>query len=164
MALIKKLVKLRLESLIREFDINMENFNIGSAKTEQNWLALEEKIIPSNYVTIEKNSGRKCILIIHNIIWKNIIKYELIENKWHTHMLHSNYRSFGYIRTKFLSMNYDYLLKINSDKDTYNYNNNKLQNLIINYLMLINPIILKYLIIDLSNIIKMYMFDVIITI
>ena len=163
MALIKKLVEWRLESLIREFDINMKNFSMSAPMREQNWSLLGEKIIPRDYITSEKNIGRICILIIHNIIWKNIVTYKFEGNEWHSHMLHINYTSNYTFVTYNVSMTRDYLLKNYIASRSYE-NNEKLENIIINYLMLINPIITEFLIVDLSNIIKMYMFDAILTI
>ena len=164
MALIMKLVEWRLESLIKEFDINMDNFSIGTQMREHKWLQLGEKIIPRDYVTTEKNIGRICILIIHNIIWKNIIKYDLIVNQWHSHMLYIDYKTCYALTTRNLYMTHTFLLKRMILPNMVRKNNQKIQNIIINYLMLIDPIITEFLIVDLSKIIKMYMLDAIIII
>ena len=163
MALINKLVERRLKCLIREFDINMKNFSFKSLMIEQNWLLLGEKIIPRDYITTKKNISHLCILIIHNIIWKNIINYELIERKWHCHMLYIDYKSSYTLSTK-IYMSNSFLLKHTILPDMVHKNNQKIQNITINYLMLSDTIITEFLIHDLSNIIKMYMFNAILTI
>ena len=174
MALIEKLLEWRLDCLIREFDIDIENFYYATPTSEQNWLLLGEKIIPRDYITTGKNIGHICLLLIHNIIWKNIIKYELKENtgktEWHMHMLYNNVRTRDTLIDSGLTMNRNYLLGYHICRNCYCTNcrkctnKKKIENLIINYLMLIDPIIIEYLLADLSNIIKMYMIDAIITI
>ena len=154
---IKLLVKYRLDNFIKKFDIKIEffNFRITVSERKVSWLELKQKLILHKYVTTDSNF-RSCLVAIKNIIWKNIISYELSGCVYCYHMIHSGYKNIErlpdvpclHIGT---SLNKNFI-KSNNNLDI-------LQQKIINNLLLLHQIIVKYLIVDLLHITKINMFD-----
>ena len=155
---IRLLIEYRVNSLIKEFDIKIELFTIWRSVCDRNivWEQLKQKLILHKFVT-DDNDYLSCLAAIKNIIWKNIISYEARESIYYFHMIHSEYKScMPFDGTP--SLYIDSLLNRNPNKIT---NNNLaiLQQKIINNLLLLHQIIVKYLIVDLLNITKRYIFD-----
>ena len=91
------------------------------------------------------------------MIWKNIINYEIVENKMRTYMLYNNYIS--EYRITIYPINYDALLNM-YDGGTSLDNMFIMHNTIINYFLLLTGIVMSNLISDLLWITKLYVFDV----
>ena len=159
---LEKLLRWQFYNIIEKLDINMDNFDYSALyKVRKNALKiLNQKLISCGYVTLEESKLYGC----YNII-KNIISYELTQTKCYVHMLwnknktkHDTCGKYGYIVTNLIF-----------NIDTYNSNESS-QNLkilystIIQYLLLLNKIISRYLLNDLTNILNMYIFDVILII
>ena len=114
---------------------------------------------------MEENIIPDCYYVIKNIIWKNIINYNIIDNKFHVYMLWTKKLQINYTTNIVPFLNRHIILNKNiSYTDKSNDNLDMLYSIIINYLLLLEPIILNYLIVDLSYVLKKYMFDVILMI
>ena len=164
---LEKLLRWRFYNIIEKLDINMDNFDYSALyQVRKNALKiLNQKLISCGYVTLEESKLYGCYYIIKNIIWKNIISYELTQTKCYVHMLwnknktkHDRCGKYGYIVTNLIF-----------NIDTYNsYESSKnlkiLYATIIQYLLLLNKIISRYLLNDLTTILNMYIFDVILII
>ena len=163
MSLISTLVEYRYDNFLREFNIDETKFNNSDTIRIENWSKLKQKITTHNYDISEQISdGLFCYLFIKKLVWKNIINYNLEHYKWEVSMLYNNNRTFSYFGTNCPYLDRSILL--NKDRRNVIDNNNKMQNLIINYLILIQIIGTNHLIIDLVTIIKSYMFDVMVII
>ena len=104
-----------------------------------------------------------CTLIIKNIIWKNIISYEIIDDQQHIYMYHNEFR-YIHLANRYIEphLSYDILLGTHMYYNHEKKNNfDILQTKIINYMMLVDIIVRENMIYDLVCIFKMYMFDVI---
>ena len=156
---INLLVTHRLNIFIKEFDIELDFFNIYRTSSERkaSWLDLKQKLILHKYVTIDSDFI-SCFVAIQNVVWKNIIQYKAIHSSYYYHhMIHSGHEDL----TPILSVPCFYIATLlNKNLKASNNNLNILQQKIINYLLLLHQIIVKYLIVDLLSISKIYMFDV----
>ena len=164
---LEKLLKWRLDNIIEQFDIEMDNFNWGvSYKVRKNaWKILNQKLVLSGYITLQDSELHGCYYVIKNIIWKNIINYELRDNTCYMHMLWNKYKKTYAIHTKKQILLRATILNIDTDNKIESKKNLKrLHSTMIHYLLLLNEIILHNLIHDLTNILNMYIFDVILVI
>ena len=162
MSLIEKLVALRIAKIMREFDIIMTDYGIYSPLEMRKikWLAIKRKIFRQKYVN-------DCDMLIYyldiknikNIIWKNIMSYDIINKHYHIYMYHT---AFSHIKPVFRSADDDIL---NGGHNSYNREKKNnceiLQTKIINYMMLIDILVRDNMICDLSPIFKAHIFDVI---
>ena len=164
MTMIEKLVELRIDTFIKEFDININYFDfnaIGDIK-KVSWEQLKQKFIKCNLVS-NNSDVFDCYCVIKNIIWKNIITYNIIDNKLYMYMNHynfravreSNYLTIGCLSYNILLNKHDYFYPESK------YNCTKLETKIINYMMLLDTLVTQYMISDLVYMFKMYIFDVI---
>ena len=160
MALIEKLTKLRFDNFLKEFNIDID-FNII---TKINWYELKQKIIEHGYGTNNYNFY-DCFFVIKNIVWKNIVTFDIIDKNLHVNMYHNNYKYISCIYYDFCD-SYNSLFCHISHCKTF-YENFKLkdnciilQRKIINYIILLDILVTKYLITDLVYSIKNYMFYV----
>ena len=180
MALIEKLVEMRIDTFLKEFDIDISDFSVTNIIRKINWETLKRKFIKYNLVTLslEGQAGVKaefsapadnhnaydCYLVINNIIWKNIMTWLILDNKLYIHMYHNScqiVRLICYSYYPYLS--YDMLLKKNwcdYDIGVLKGNCSKLQTKIINYIMLLDILVTEYMISDLVYMFKMYIYDV----
>ena len=157
---IQLLLEWRTDNIIRDFDINMENFSptISNTEREKNWKMLKQKLISRGYIIIDKYAPHICYLIIKNIIWKNIIYYEIAQDNYCLCSLYNNcqYRLF-YNNSHSAYFTREGLFR--GDDTKFLDNINILEDIITKYLILLNDIITQYLIPDLSHITKSYMLD-----
>ena len=162
MSLIEKLVKIRFDNFILEFDISISDLTIYNINIRKNnWDIVKQKLIKRGYVTKEVDAF-DCYLVIKNIIWKNITSYEIIDNQWHIYMYHN---AFTYINQIYHCLtpvlSYKIALGIHSSYYLKQKNNcDILQTKIINYIMVLDTLVTQHMISDLVNMIKMYIFDV----
>ena len=174
---IHKIIQWRLDIFIKEFNIKLEGFVILEEEISKINMRIRQQLLSSNYITAAEIKRHKLDyeyyrMVIKNIIWKNIINYEYIsENKNFdhctlvTHFLYCNHirkQKIGrtcypkLLLTDILneSLFYDhYLTKTNLDH---------MLNLIINYFILISIISTNYIEFDISNLIKQYIYNIII--
>ena len=153
------LVRWRYAKFMSEFNINTFKFNHND-KRKENWIRLKKQLISQNYVT-DTDSFIHCFMVINNIIWKNIINHSVssvgvYNYNWHLHML---YIDIEQIKIHYFPEPYinKYMLLTNSQIID---NLCKMQNIIINYFLLINSIVTSHMISDLSEIIKMHMYNI----
>ena len=160
---IEILVQWRYDKFISEFNINIRKFNSNN-KRKENWIKLKEQLISRGNV-IDTDSFIHCYMFIYNIIWKNIINYSVSDIEpcgynWHCHMLYTTPKK---IRKHYYHeplLQYDILERNNYAKN----NLNIIQNTITTYFKLINTIVGDHLVSDLSKIINICMFDLILMI
>ena len=162
---LEKLLEWRLAIIIERFGININNFayDVPYKIRKNKWQILNQKLASCGYFTSQESNT--CYYAIKNIVWKNIINYELTQSKCHVHMLwnknkteHDRCKKYGYIYTNLI-------LNIGTYNECESRQNlNILYSTIIDYLLLLNEIISHNLIHDLTNILNMYMFDVILVI
>ena len=154
---IKLLVKYRLDNFIKKFNIKIEFFNFRTTISERkaSWLELKQKLILHKYVTTDSNFIF-CFVAIQNVLWKNIIQYKAIQISSYRHMIHS-----GDNDLTPLSDTPSFHIGTLLNKNFIDSNNNLdiLEQKIINNLLLLHQIIVKYLILDLLHITKMYIFN-----
>ena len=157
---INLLICYRLEKIINEFDIKMENFSFGTSLNDikTNWLQLKQKLILHKYVTNDSDFV-SCRVAILNIIWKNIIIHKAIGSSSYCHMIYSGYINCR-IHCEYPSLYKNILLEKTRNNMESNNNLDILQQKIINNLLLVDQIIIKYLLVDLLHIINMCIFDV----
>ena len=163
MSLIEKLVAKRLDNFIKEYDIDINCFGINILNNRKvSWQQLKQKFIKDNLVA-DCCDACDCYLIIKNNIWKNIITYNIINNEWHIYRHHNNTHDTSPVFRQYCPyLSYDTLLnKISNTSVQSNDNCTKLETKIINYIMLLNIIVRQYMISDLVDICKIYIFDVI---
>ena len=169
MSLIEKFVEIRLDNFIQQFDINIDNFSIHSFLDirKNSWEILKRKLINHRYGSNEYDLI-DCRLVIKNIIWKNIMFFEIIGELEHVRMYHIKYRDVKDVnRTSSPYLTYHFLLNKFLLNKTTNYiyaqKNNCciLQAKIINYIMLVDILITENMIEDLIPMFKAYIFDVI---
>lgn len=163
-----KIIKWRFYNFIREFGVDIKTFNFKAYDNYQqdynhrlkNWNILKQKLIIRGYAT-EKHNARSCYFIIKNIIWKNIINYKI--NTYH--YLHIPYNSYYFENFACENPFFNKRTIVNKYPDIgsiiINDNLKKIQSVLNNYLLLVEQIIIKYLITDLYDIAKIYMFDAI---
>ena len=109
-------------------------------------------------ITDNSDISRFRYCAIKNIIWKNIIIYEFVpHDSININMLYNNYKNRFKLEPYFGSLR---CLILNENGDQSLDNINKMQNTIINYLLFIDQCIMKYMIFDLSSILKLYFFNV----
>ena len=164
MSLIKKFVEIRLYNFLREFDIILAHFDFYSRSDmrKNSWEILKQKLIKQNYATNE-NDLVDCRVVIKNIIWKNIMSYEIIDDRCHIYMYYNRY----FYAWQVFSCNNPYLnyeLLVNKDMEyTDELKNNCfiLQTKIINYMMLLDILVTENMIYDLVPMFKAYIFNVI---
>ena len=166
MSLIEKLVEIRLRIFMKEFDININSFGFYSLDSTRKilWEKLKQKFIKYNLVTNNHNAF-DCYLVINNIIWKNIMAHQIIDNKIYIYMYH-NFQNVSEIYHNKYEYNPVLLYDILLYKKFYEYPEQKnnciiLQTKIINYFMLLDALVTKYMISDLKNMFKRYIYDVI---
>ena len=162
---IKLLLEWRINNFIRDFDINMEKFSFMSSRKErkENWIILKQKLFSRGYIMNDTYPTINCYMIIKNIIWKNIIKYENVKDNHYANALWNKTQHSLLCNTgSFLSITRAILLDSHITKSGDNIN--ILQEIIIKFLILVDNIITQYLIPDLSHITKLYMLDSILTI
>ena len=87
------MVELRIDTFIKEFDIQISNvdFSLGRNTKKINWETLKQKFIKCNLV-INNCTLLDCYLVIKNIVWKNIINYDVTDNKFTIYMYHNNFQ------------------------------------------------------------------------
>ena len=162
MSMIEKLIELRIDNFIREFDIILTDFDIHSQinMRKKSWEVLKQKLIKQKYATNEYHL-LGCSFVIKNIIWKNIMSCEIINEMQHIYMFHSgvSYRQLVF-RHGIPVLNYKILLGGFYNHEFKN-NCDILQTKIINYLLLLDIIVTENMIYDLAHILKEYIFDVI---
>ena len=90
MTLIEKLVEIRLNNFIKEYDIDINCFSTYTNNRKVSWEQLKQKFIKNNLVADDCDAF-DCYLIIKNIVWKNIISYDIINNKWYIYRHHNNW-------------------------------------------------------------------------
>ena len=153
MSLIERLAKLRYDNFINEFDIDISKVN---------WQLLKQKFIKHKLMT--KHCGDLyCSLLIYNIIWKNIIVYQIRNEKCHIHMYYNNYQCTMPLSRVFCpSFPHGILI----DKYWIIYpmlkeNCTILQTKIINYMMLVDIIVAEHMISDLAYLLKICICDII---
>ena len=153
---IQKLVEWRLNNLISEFNITLNDF-VNRGWNDEIWINIRKKLIYHDDITDSYNYRfRYCA--IKNIIWKNIIIYEFVpHDSININMLYNNYKNRFKLEPYFGSLR---CLILNENGDQSLDNINKMLNMIINYLLFIDQCIMKYMIFDLSSILKLYFFDV----
>ena len=172
MNLIRILVEYRLDNFIKEYDIEIDDFYYPSRDFINNkkWVILKQKMISHNHKYINNvNDELFCYVTIKNIIWKNIINHEIRQTSVYKVIFNSflyNYYHYESMTMFGISINRNLLLNKSSKIiDTKLEDNlNKLQTLVINHIMFIDFIVKKFLISDLLNITKMYMFEALIII
>ena len=164
--MIKKLVELRIDTFIKEFDIDINSFDLYSMYNTRKvkWEQIKQKFIKCNFLT-NKCYAYDCYLVINNIIWKNIMGHDIIDNKMYIRMYHNNFQSMPFVCYIFHEyypiLSYDRLLY----KKVYRYPELKdncfvLETKIINYIMLLDILVTEYMISDLIYTLKMYIFNV----
>ena len=161
---LEKLLKWRLNNIIEQFNIDIYNFSLGSPyqKRKNEWNILNQKLVSHGYITLEESNIYGCYYVIKNIVWKNIINYELTQNKCHMHMLWIKYNAIYPILSTKGYLYHNIILNIDTNNSTESKQNlDKLYSTIIDYMLLLNRIIRHNLIIDLANILNMYIFDII---
>ena len=153
------LVSWRYDKFRSEFNINTPQFNDNDNRKE-NWVKLKQQLILQNYVT-DADSFIDCYTVINNIIWKNIINYSVSNVRvktynWNYHMLHTDKRQtlIHYFPEPYLGKDIQYTNESIID------NLCKMQNIIINYFLLIKIIAETHMIFDLSEIINMHMYNI----
>ena len=163
MALIEKLVKIRIDTFLKEFDIDISDLALTDNIRKINWETLKRKFIKYNLVTNNHNAY-DCYLVINNIIWKNIMTWLILDNKLYIHMYHNSCQIIKLICYNYYPyLSYDMLLKKNwcdYDIGVLKDNCSKLQTKIINYIMLLDIFVTEYMISDLVYMFKMYIYDV----
>ena len=115
MTLIKKLVEIRLDTFIKEFDIDISIFDYVRDNRIISWEQVKQKFIKHNLITNNCNS-LDCYLVIVNTIWKNIMGNYIDNNKWHVHMYHNNFKS---ITLQWFDYYPVYLMIYYSEKNVY---------------------------------------------
>ena len=156
---IQVLVKWRLDNLKKELDFITDK--------RGQWKKIQTNLVFFKYILNNKSDDKwYYYAVIKNIIWKNIINYEIKYYTYHhikclnTHMLYNNYRKTeADINYNVLSLDNELLLNLN-DKLMLQDNLNIMQLRIINYITLIDKIVTDNLILDLIDTIKWYIFDV----
>lgn len=164
MSLIEKLIEIRFDIFIREFDITITDFDIHSnfIKRKNSWDTLKQKFIKCGYVTNENNAV-DCYYIIKNIMWKNIMAFDVMGDQCCIYMYHNT------LSTKYV--NFTKIIPCFSCETLlgrHNYfiheqknNCDILQTKIINYIMLLDILVTEHMISDLVRIFKEYIVDVI---
>ena len=170
MSLIEKLIEIRFYNFIREFDIIITDFDTYSQinKRKNSWDILKQKLIKSGYATNEYDII-DCYLLIINMLLKNIITNEIIDDhdKWHTFMPYNGYSTITLALPSFTPyLSYKAVLGKSNIKYNPYYpehweNCTILQTKIINYIMLLDILVTENMIYDLAHILKAYIFDVI---
>lgn len=164
MSLIERLVEIRLDNFIKEYDIDISCFGETSMYINRkvSWDLLKQKLIKHN-VIIDDCNEFDCYLVIENIIWKNIMVFNMVDNNCCTYMHHNNFQNKRLIyRNENPYLSYNILL----NKNWIHYaklkdNCSKLETKIINYMMLLDIIVMQYMSGILVDIFKIYIFDVI---
>ena len=163
MTLIEKLVKLRLDNFIREFnlDISWSNFNYLNNTRKIFWDRTKQKFIEHNLVN-NHCDPYECYLVIENNIWKGIMANYIIDDKWHVHMYHNNFRDITELCYDYYPyISYHILLQKKLYKNPMLIDNcTKLQSKIIDYIMLIDILVTENMISDLAYMFKMCIYDV----
>ena len=162
MSLIEKLVKIRFVNFILKFDITITDFQSYDINMRKNnWDILKQKLIKCGYVA-EEVDAFDCYLVIKNIIWKNIMTHEIIDDQWHIYMYHNGFSDINPINqclSPYLS--YETVFGAYSSYIREQKNNcDILQTKIINYMMVLDTVVMQHVISDLVDMIKIYMFDV----
>ena len=144
MNLIRMLVQYRFDNFMKEYDIKMNDFAYDTPHyiKDKNWKKLKQQLILHNYkYEYDTDAYNKifCYVAIKNIIWKNIINHEIKKrHNYNTLFLYNNYQVEN---TLYLgNMNYSYLLNTYMPytfNTALNDNSNKLQSLVVNYIMLL---------------------------
>ena len=144
------------------------DFNIREDMRFLNWVLLEKQFILRNYITeLESNmysTKSYCYWIIKRLIWKGIIDYKLVNNLAVDYAICTNMLYHEYFKTEKCCGIYNRLVKsylLNKNWDDSEHNLRNLWNLIINYFMLIDTIVGKYMVSDLDILVKQYMYGII---
>lgn len=150
-----------VEHRLNNFLIGLDTNNFSISKPEK-CLALKLKLISRGYnVGTSVDNLEMCFCAIKQIIWKNIITYEFVpcqpKNKLYFHMLHNGYKSSYTLMIEIIVCDtllgkYELIEKINDNMKI-------MATTIINYMLLLDDIIMNNLIRDLLCVIKQYMFD-----
>ena len=162
MALIEKLTKLRFDNFLKEFNIDIDDFNHNNTRVK--WEQLKRKFIGSGYIS-ECCNFIDCFFVIKNIVWKNLITYSFVDKKLHIIMHFNDYKYISSINNNLCDYNvglsYD-IFRCDRWYESYELKDNciALQKKIINYIILLDILVAKYLICDLVYPIKNYMFYV----
>ena len=159
------MLEIRFDNFIKEFDIDINRFSVYSTDNirKMAWVLLKQKLLICKYITVEYNT-LECIVAIKNIIWKNIMNHEIIDQSWHVYMYHNK---FQHIQLQTLAPTSDFYLSyyilLNRHwhyNPRINDNCCKLQTKIINYIILVDIVVTENIIYDLAPIIRAYIFDV----
>ena len=164
---LEKILERRFDTLFQKLDFDVNNIilNTSIADSNKQWIILNQKLVLHGYVTSEESMINGCYYVIKNIIWKDIINYIIQDNIVHIHMIWTKNIQ-NYEKTiMFPYFNRGLILNKSTKYSGKSMDNlNMLYSIIINYLLLLNPIVLNHLISDLSNVLKKYMFDVMLVI
>ena len=165
---IKYLLDWRLDNFLKEYDIELEDFNKSKhiLTRKQSFKHITNQLLPCTSYT----SGERIIFfnyavcLIKKIIWKNIINYILKANfifcnseLWVTY-IYTNHQQI-YVPIRWEYMDRDMILNKYNIESAYNLD--KLWVLIISRFMLIDIIIIEHAIFDISNIIKELIYNII---
>ena len=144
------LVEYRLNNFMIDFDFKERNGFTYISRCKE----MKQKLISYGYITDNLNY---CFAAIKHMIWKNIINYEIVENKMRVHMYYNNYISEYPIKIYYIY--HDSLLNINDDGRSLD-NMDIMHDIIINFFLLVDNVVMSNLIPDILSIMKLYVFDV----
>ena len=173
---IEILVKWRFDNLEKELNINFNSLlYIDKIHERAQQKKIQKNLLLLKYITSKRTKDQWYYysedvwyyVVIKNIIWKNIINYEIKYDAYfnntylHSHMLYNNFTIKESIITNSMFLHYKLLLN-HIGQSTMSQNNlDIMQSKIITYLILIDQIITRNLIVDLVVRIQWYMFDLI---
>lgn len=178
------IVKWRLSNLETELSITLDKLHGDSLDA---WEKIQMQLVLRKYINslndyfTDMNADLDCInlwnsfVIINNIIWKNILKYEMRDDIYiYINMLYNNYENNYYVKYIIPDITHATLLcesppinpinlsiisLINLSIEVHN-NLDIMTSVIINFFMIIDKIS-DNLILDLAYMIKWYVFDII---
>ena len=169
------IVKWRLSNLETELSVTLDKLRDDSLDA---WEKIQMQLVLRKYINAlndyftDMNADLDCInlwnsfIIINNIIWKNILKYEMRDVNIYIYMLYNNYENNYFVKYIIPDITHATLLcesppisPINLSINVHN-NLDIMTSVIINYFMIIDNIS-DNLILDLAYMIKWYVFDII---
>ena len=163
MSLIEKLVRLRIDSFQKEFDIDINDFAVTNNIRKMCWRSLKPKLLTHKYITSEYDLY-DCFLAIINIIWRNIMTYKIIDQSRCLYMYHNNFRDTVLLSE--INTDVPHLCSMVLFNRYTNYpaqwnNCYVLQTKIINYIMLLDILVTENMINDLVLMFKTCMITVV---
>ena len=166
MSLIEKLVKIRFDNFIKEFDVDINCFDEYSRSNVRKmaWVPLKQKLLTQQNITINVTTF-DCYIVIKNMIWRNIIYTKFIDQLWQIHMYYNNFQEtlrLQILDADITTLSYNMLINKATTYYAIQFENCViLQTKIINYIMLLDIIVTENIIYDLGSIFKKYIFNVI---